>query len=78
VRKYGYLLKDADYPGQDFGERLNKDSVEVFNGYAEKYLQSAPEGEVFQLLRTGYYKKSVENGKLVLSETVSLKDGFKK
>lgn len=78
VRKYGYLLKDADYPGQDFGERLNKDSVEIFNGYAEKYLQSAPEGEVFQLLRTGYYKKSVENGKLVLSETVSLKDGFKK
>ena len=78
VRKYGYLLKDADYPGQDFGERLNKDSVEIFNGYAEKYLQTAPEGEVFQLLRTGYYKKSVENGKLVLSETVSLKDGFKK
>ncbi len=78
IRKYDFLLKDAAYPGQDFSERMNENSLTVFNGYAETYLDEAAEGESFQLLRTGYYKKFVENGKLVLSEIVSLKDSFKK
>lgn len=29
-------------------------------------------------MRTGYYKKCTEGGKLVLSEIVSLKDNFNK
>lgn len=76
IRKYDYLLKDAEYPGQDFSERMNYDSVHVYNGKAEPYLAEVASGTSFQLMRKGYYKKVVEDGKLVLSEIVSLKDGF--
>ena len=30
----------------------------MFNGFAEPYLASSEEGKAFQLLRTGYYKKT--------------------
>lgn len=76
IRKYDYLLKDAEYPGQDFSERMNYDSVHVYNGKAEPYLAEVSNGTSFQLMRKGYYKKIVEDGKLVLSEIVSLKDSF--
>lgn len=78
LRKYEYLLKDEEYSGQDFSERMNYDSVHVFNAKAEKYFEKAIEGTSFQLLRKGYYKKFVKNGKIVLSEIVSLKDSFNK
>ena len=79
IRKYGVLLKDAEYPGQDFGERMNLDSEHIFQGKAEPYLAESADGKQFQLMRIGYYKKCVdENGKLVLSEIVSLKDNFNK
>ena len=76
IRKYDYLLKDAEYPGQDFSERMNYDSVHVYNGKAEPYLAEVANGTSFQLMRKGYYKKIEEDGKLVLSEIVSLKDSF--
>ena len=38
IRKYGYLLNDEEYAGQDFSERMNKDSVTVFNGKVEPYV----------------------------------------
>ena len=77
IKKYDYLLKDAEYPNQDFSERMNYDSVHEFNGKAEAYLADAPENESFQLLRIGYYKKVTENGKLELHEITSLKDTYK-
>ena len=77
IRKYDYLLKDAAYPGQDFSERMNYDSVHVYRGKAEPYLAEAKDGTMFQLMRKGYFKKITEGGKLVLSEIVSLKDGYK-
>ncbi len=77
IRNYDYLLKDAEYAGQDFSERMNYDSVHIFNGFAEKYLASVKDGESFQLMRKGYYKKITDGGKLVFSQIVSLKDGFK-
>ena len=77
IRKYDYLLKDAAYPGQDFSERMNYDSVHVYRGKAEPYLAEAKDGTTFQLMRKGYFKKITEGGKLVLSEIVSLKDGYK-
>ncbi len=77
IRKYDYLLKDAEYSGQDFSERMNYDSVHVFSGKAEPYLAEVSDGTSFQLMRKGYYKKISENGKLVLSEIVSLKDSYK-
>ena len=79
VRRYGVLLKDAEYAGQDFGERMNLDSEHIFYGKAEPYLAESEDGKQFQLMRVGYYKKCVdEKGGLVLSEIVSLKDSFNK
>ena len=79
IRQYSYLLKDAEYPGQDFSERMNLDSEHIFQGKAEPYLFEAKDGKAFQLMRIGYYKKCRgEDGNLVLSEIVSLKDNFNK
>lgn len=77
IRQYGYLLTDEAYPGQDFSERMNPDSLTVFQGKAEPYLFRGEE-RPFQLLRTGYYKRLNVGGKEVLSEIVSLKDNFNK
>ena len=78
MKRYDHLLRDADYAGQDFSERMNPDSEHVFSVKAEPCLAAAAEGEAFQLMRTGYYKICREEGKLVLSEIVSLKDNFNK
>ena len=78
VRRYESLLRDAEYAGQDFSERMNPDSEKIVAAKAEPYLAQAEEGMAFQLLRTGYFKKCTEGGKLVLSEIVSLKDNFNK
>lgn len=78
IRQYSYLLNDAAYPGQDFGERMNLDSEHILYGKAEHYIAESEENKRFQLMRIGYYKKFTENGKLILSEIVSLKDKFNK
>lgn len=77
VKHYDHLLKDEEYAGQDYSERLNADSEHILpNAKAEPALFAAENGQAFQLMRTGYYKKCEENGKLVLSQIVSLKDNF--
>ena len=78
VKQYDHLLNDADYAGQDFNERLNRDSEHIYSAKAEPYLAEVPEGSDFQLLRVGYYKTCKEGEKLCLSEVVSLKDNFNK
>lgn len=77
-RQYEPLLKDEEYPDQDYAERLNLNSEKIFYGKAEPYLSASENGKPFQLMRTGYYKKSEEDGKLILSEIVSLKDSYNK
>ncbi len=76
LKQYDHLLRDADYAGQDFSERMNLDSEHIFSAKAEPHLMEA-EGS-YQLMRTGYYRAFSEGGKLVLSEIVSLKDNFNK
>ena len=76
-RQYEPLLKDEEYPDQDYAERLNLNSEKVLYGKAEPALAESEDGTPFQLMRTGYYKKVTENG-LVMSEIVSLKDNFNK
>ena len=77
IRQYGHLLRDEEYAGQDFGERINENSVKVFNGKVEPYVFTAKE-QPFQLMRTGYYKRLKVCDKEILSEIVSLKDNFNK
>ena len=78
IRKYGYLLKDEEYSGQDFSERMNKESVTEFNGKVEPYFMTADENKAFQFLRTGYFKKLTIKSGEIASEIVSLKDNFNK
>ena len=78
LKQYDLLLRDADYAGQDFSERINLSSEHIFAAKAEPYLAEAPENTAFQLMRTGYYKTCRDGGKLCLSEIVSLKDNFNK
>lgn len=78
LKQYEHLLKDAEYAGQDFSERMNENSERVFEVKAEPYLLEAAEDTAFQLMRTGYYKTCREGEKLCLSEIVSLKDNFNK
>jgi glutaminyl-tRNA synthetase len=76
IRQYGYLLNDEEYPGQDFSERMNKDSVKIFNGKVEPYIFENDENASYQLIRTGYYKRLKLKDKEIISEIVSLKDNF--
>ena len=78
IRQYGYLLKDEEYAGQDFSERMNKESVKIFNGKVEPYVMENDDDRPYQLMRTGYFKRLNVNGKEILSEIVSLKDNFNK
>ena len=71
-RQYEPLLKDEQYPEQDYAERLNENSEKRFYGKAEPYLAASADGKPFQLMRTGYYKKCTLDG-TVLSEIVSLR-----
>lgn len=78
IRKYGYLLNDEEYAGQDFSERMNRNSVFKYNGKVEPYVFKCEKDKPFQMIRTGYYKLLNVKGKTVLSEIVSLKDNFNK
>lgn len=78
VRRYQPLLKDEEYPDQDYAERLNPDSERVSFGMAEPYVVEGCDDKPYQMMRVGYYKKITEEGKAVLSEIVSLKDNFNK
>lgn len=77
-RHYQPLLKDEEYPDQDYAERLNQDSEKVTYGKAEPYIAECEDGKPFQMMRTGYYKKCTSGGAAALSEIVSLKDNFNK
>ena len=78
IRKYGYLLKDEEYSGQDFSERMNENSVTVYSGKVEPYVFKGDADKPYQLIRTGYFKRLSGNGKEIVSEIVSLKDNFNK
>lgn len=78
IRKYGYLLKDEEYAGQDFSERMNENSVTIYQGKVEPYIFENEEDKPYQLMRTGYFKRLNVKGKEIISEIVSLKDNFNK
>ncbi len=77
-RQYTPLLKDEQYPDQDYAERLDADSEKVFYGMCESYVAEGEDGKPYQLMRTGYYKKCTDGDEAVLSEIVTLKSNFNK
>lgn len=76
IRNYESLIDDS-IESDDLIERLNKNSLNVIEGVAEKSLADANVGDKFQFMRQGYYcLDSKEDDKLVFNRTVSLKDPF--
>ena len=80
------LAEDLEEEGEDapdkkdFISRLNPDSLEVKQGYAERFLAEAEVGTSFQFLRTGYFCKDPDSTpeKPVFNRTVGLRDTFAK
>ena len=63
----------------DFMERLNPNSLSVYNGYVEEYLKNSEIGTHYQFVRNGYYvtDKDSTADKLVFNRTCGLKSSFK-
>ena len=60
-------------------ERLNPNSLYVYNGYVEAYLKDSEVGTHYQFVRNGYYvtDKDSTSDKLVFNRTCGLKSSFK-
>lgn len=63
----------------DFMERLNPDSMHVFEGFVEGSLKDTKPLDHFQFIRNGYYctDKDSTKDKLVFNRTCGLKSSFK-
>ena len=83
IREYDRLFEHpspGDFSEEDLAVAINKESIKVFNGYAEQELSKASISESFQFQRKGYYIKDADSktGKHVFNKTVSLRDNWKK
>ena len=83
IREYDRLFEHpspGDFSEEDLAIAINKQSIKVFNGYAEQELSKASISESFQFQRKGYYIKDADSktGKHVFNKTVSLRDNWKK
>ena len=83
IREYDRLFEHpspGDFSEEDLAIAINKESIRVFNGYAEQELSKASISESFQFQRKGYYIKDADSktGKHVFNKTVSLRDNWKK
>ena len=75
------LLLDEDESNKDldFMERLNSNSLNIYNGFVEEFLKDTKPLEHYQFIRNGYYvtDKDSTNTKLVFNRTCGLKSSFK-
>lgn len=83
IREYDRLFEHpspGDFSEEDLAIAINKESIKVFNGYAEQELSKASISDSFQFQRKGYYIKDADSktGKHVFNKTVSLRDNWKK
>ncbi|MEX1307487.1 MAG: glutamine--tRNA ligase/YqeY domain fusion protein [Eubacteriales bacterium] len=83
VRQYDYLLNPAEGNEKvDFMERLNEDSLKVYEGVMlEPAIKTAEPGQQFQLMRQGYYACDIEEftpENPVMNLIVGLRDSYAK
>ena len=83
IREYDRLFEHpspGDFSTEDIPSAINKNSINVFYGFAEKELSKAAVSESFQFQRKGYYIKDADStkDKHVFNKTVSLRDNWKK
>jgi len=83
IREYDRLFEHpspGDFSTEDIANAINKNSINVFNGFGEKELSKASISESFQFQRKGYYIKDTDStkDKHIFNKTVSLRDNWKK
>jgi glutaminyl-tRNA synthetase len=83
IREYDRLFEHpspGDFSMDDIANAINKNSINVFNGFGEKELSKASVSESFQFQRKGYYIKDTDStkDKHIFNKTVSLRDNWKK
>ena len=83
IREYDRLFDDPEpgsFSAEDMQKALNKESMKIFKGYAEKELAKAAILESFQFQRKGYYVKDKDSTESnhVFNKIVSLRDNWKK
>ena len=83
IREYDRLFEHpspGDFSTEDIANAINKNSINVFNGFGEKELSKASVSESFQFQRKGYYIKDIDStkDKHIFNKTVSLRDNWKK
>ena len=83
-RLYEPLLKSEediadDVDRKDFVAQLNENSLTTLNGFGERALESAQEGDTYQFLRLGYFCKDRDSTdeRAVYNLVVGLKDSYK-
>ncbi|MDO5021864.1 MAG: glutamine--tRNA ligase/YqeY domain fusion protein [Eubacteriales bacterium] len=71
--------ESEDDDKKDFMARLNPNSLQVKEGFAEPAIKDAQVGDTFQFLRVGYFCKDKDSTaeKPVFNRVVPLKDSFK-
>src|SRR6478609_6336568 len=79
VRLYDRLFIDEapdSHKEKSFLEFMNKESLQIVNGFVEPSLSEAKIGDHFQFQRLGYFvvDNDATNSKLVFNKTVGLKD----
>ena len=64
----------------EFRDNINKNSLDIKNGFVESYVKDASKHESFQFLRKGYFilDKDSDGDNLIFNRIVSLKDSFNK
>ena len=82
IREYDRLFEHpspGDFSTDEMEKIINKDSINIWNGYGEKELSSSSVGDSFQFQRNGYYIKDKDSTKTthVFNKTVSLRDNWK-
>ena len=81
ARLYDYLISPDDQEdGRDFMEKINKDSLQIFEGKAEPIIKEYKTGDRFQFLRKGYFiiDQDSKEGHLVCNRIVGLRDTWAK
>ncbi len=72
LNMFDYLIEDGD---GDYMDRVNRNSLTVLHGKAERLVADAPVHTRFQFLRQGYFIKRNERNEF--NSIVGLKDSFK-
>ena len=72
LNMFDYLINDGD---GDYMDRVNRNSLTVLHGKAEKIVAQAPVHTRFQFLREGYFIKRNEQNEF--NSIVGLKDSYK-